>query len=92
MSCGNDATVYTLAALLILLGFGLIGFFIWQTLLDPRVGSPIVFMLRLLETLGLMSSMAIDWPFPVLSFLSGVNFVSTPPTKLYPASDTMWSQ
>ena len=76
MSCGHDATVYFLAVLLIVLVFVLTSFFIWQTLLDPRVGSPIVFILRLLETLGLMSSMVIDWPGVVLNFLSTVNLVN----------------
>jgi hypothetical protein len=56
--------------------FVLTSFFIWQTLLDPRIGSPVVFMLRLMETLGLMSAMAIAWPAVVLNFLSFVNLAN----------------
>jgi hypothetical protein len=76
MSCGHVGTVYSLAALLVVLVFVLTSFFIWQTLLDPRIGSPIVFMLRLMETLGLMSSMAIAWPPGVSGFLAFVNLVN----------------
>jgi hypothetical protein len=59
-----------------MLVFVLTSFFIWQTLLDPRIGSPVVFMLRLMETLGLMSAMAIAWPAVVLNFLSFVNLAN----------------
>jgi hypothetical protein len=75
-SCGHVGIVYSLALLLVVLVFVLTSFFIWQTLLDPRIGSPVVFMLRLMETLGLMSAMAIAWPAVVLDFLSFVNLAN----------------
>jgi hypothetical protein len=75
-SCGHVGIVYSLNLLLVALVFVLTSFFIWQTLLDPRIGSPVVFMLRLMETLGLMSAMAIAWPAVVLNFLSFVNLAN----------------
>ena len=38
-----------LAVLLAILAVGLLFFFIWQVLLDPRIGSPLVFALKLAE-------------------------------------------
>jgi hypothetical protein len=41
----------------------LIGLFIlWQLMLDPRVASPFVFLMRLLETLAILNRTSIDWP------------------------------
>ena len=47
--CGADSVVIGLAILLAILAVGLLFFFIWQVLLDPRIGSPLVFALKLAE-------------------------------------------
>jgi hypothetical protein len=47
--CGAASAAIGLTALLAILAVGLLLFFIWQVLLDPRIGSPLVFALKLAE-------------------------------------------
>jgi hypothetical protein len=47
--CGAISVAIGLTALLAILAVGVLLFFIWQVLLDPRIGSPLVFALKLAE-------------------------------------------
>ena len=77
MPCGTSSTVYALnftaCALCFLLGL----FLLWQLMLDPRVASPIVFLMRLLETLAILNQTSLHWPPAVqrvFALASIVNF------------------
>jgi hypothetical protein len=56
--------------------FFVVGFFVWQVLLDPRVGVPAVFLMRLMETLALLSAMSVTWPTAVREFLTVITVVN----------------
>ena len=47
--CGADSVPIGLAVLLAILAAVLILFFLWQVALDPRIGSPLVFAMKLAE-------------------------------------------
>jgi hypothetical protein len=74
--CGSTAESLTLVVLLAVFGMSVIAFFFWQTLRDPRVGSPIVFITKMLETLSIMSLTMIRWPGSVATFLPIVSLVN----------------
>jgi hypothetical protein len=45
-------------------------FFLWQVLLNPLIGSPFIFALRLAETLAILGQSAIKWPSQVITGLA----------------------
>ena len=74
--CASTAASLTLVILLAILTLCVIVFFLWQTLRDPRVGSPIVFLMKLLETLSIMSLTIVRWPGSVATFLPILSLVN----------------
>lgn len=77
VDCGADSVVIGLAVLLAILVVGLLFFFIWQVLLDPRIGSPLVFALKLAESIAILGKMSIKWPERTREFfdiIAVVNF------------------
>lgn len=77
LPCGSQGIFTTLNAILFLAIFPLLAFFIWLTLRDPRNASPIVFVMRLFETIGILNALAIKWPGDVqtaFAIASLVNF------------------
>ena len=77
LPCGSGGVAPVLNVVAVLVMF-LIGLFIlWQLMLDPRVASPFVFLMRLLETLAILKRTSIDWPPAVrdaFALASLVNF------------------
>jgi hypothetical protein len=77
MPCGGDAGVYTLGLVAACCAVAVSCFILWQLMLDPRVASPFVFLLRLMETLAILPQTSIDWTpavRTVFAALSVVNF------------------
>ncbi len=74
--CGSKAETLTLVVVLALAGVLVVAFLQWQTLRDPRVGSPIVFLMRILETLSIFSLAVARWPLTVSTFLSVISLVN----------------
>jgi hypothetical protein len=72
--CGAEYVVVVLFAILIVTAVIVLLFFLWQVALSPMNGSPIVFAMRLAETLAILGQSAITWPPQVT------------PTQLHPAS------
>jgi hypothetical protein len=66
----------TLLLVLILIAVLVIAFFEWQAMRDPRVGSPLVLVMRLLETLGIFSLSVARWPGSIPVFLSITSLVN----------------
>jgi hypothetical protein len=60
MPCGGDAGVYTLGLVAACCAVAVSCFILWQLMLDPRVASPFVFLLRLMETLAILPQTSID--------------------------------
>ena len=54
----------------------LIAFFEWQAMRDPRIGSPIVLVMRILETLGIFSLSVARWPGSIPAFLAVTSLVN----------------
>jgi hypothetical protein len=65
-----------LLLVLILIAVLVIAFFEWQAMRDPRVGSPLVLVMRLLETLGIFSLSVARWPGSIPVFLSITSLVN----------------
>ena len=74
--CSSNAFSITLLIVLVLSGMLLIAFFKWQTMKDPRIGSPLVIVMRLLETLGILSFAVARWPGSIPMFLSVTSLVN----------------
>ena len=74
--CGSKASSIVLLIVLVLSGLLLLAFFMWQTMRDPRIGSPLVIVLRLLETLGILSFAVARWPGSIPLFLSITSLVN----------------
>jgi len=77
MPCGGDAGVYTLVIVAACCAVAASCFILWQLMLDPRVASPFVFLMRLMETLAILQQTSIDWTpavRTVFAALSVVNF------------------
>ena len=77
MPCGGDAGVYTLVIVAACCAVAVSCFILWQLMLDPRVASPFVFLMRLMETLAILQQTSIDWTpavRTVFAALSVVNF------------------
>ena len=74
--CSSDVTTVILLVVLVLAGVLGVAFFEWQTMRDPRIGSPIVIVMRLLETLGILSLAAARWPGSIPIFLSTAALVN----------------
>ena len=75
--CGGNASTYTLVGVALCCGVTLSCFILWQVMLDPRVASPFVFLMRLMETLAILQQTSIDWTpavRTVFAALSVVNF------------------
>ena len=68
--CSSQFATVILLVALILAGVLIIAFFEWQTMRDPRIGSPLVLVMRLLETLGILSLAVARWPGSISMFLS----------------------
>ena len=68
--CSSQTTAAILLCVLVLCGLFLTAFFEWQTLRDPRVGSPIVLLLRVLEALGIFALCVAHWPGTIPAFLA----------------------
>ncbi len=64
--CGADAVVVVLFGILIVTAVISLLFFLWQVVLNPLTGSPLVFAMRLLETLAILGQSAIMWPSQVI--------------------------
>ena len=74
--CTSSTSSMVLLVVLILAGFLALAFFKWQTMRDPRIGSPLVVAMRLLETLGILSFSVTRWPGSVPVFLSITSLVN----------------
>ena len=74
--CFSTAESVTLVVLLAALAVLVLVFFVWQVFKDPRVGSPLVFVMKMLETLSILSLTGIDWPGSVATFLPVVSLVN----------------
>ena len=74
--CSSDVTTVILLIVLILAVMLVVAFFEWQTMRDPRIGSPIVIVMRLLETLGILSLATARWPGSIPTFLSTAALVN----------------
>ena len=76
MQCTSAAYTLILLFVLVLAVLLLIGFFTWQTMRDPRIGNPIVMVMRLLETLGIFAVCTVRWPGSIPVFLSITSLVN----------------
>jgi hypothetical protein len=74
--CFSVSSNVSLLIVLVLAGLLLIAFFDWQAMRDPRIGSPVVLILRLLETLGILSLCAARWPGSVPALLAVISLVN----------------
>ena len=74
--CGSDGVVAFLNVLLLVLLFVVVTFFVGLTVLNPQKGSPLIFLMRSLETLGILGLTAVEWPSSVQTFLSIVSLVN----------------
>ena len=68
--CGAYSTVIVLFVILVVVGVLVLLFFLWQVLLNPLIGSPFIFALRLAETLAILGQSAIKWPSQVITDLA----------------------
>ncbi len=74
--CSSNASAIILLILLVLSGLLLVAFFKWQTMRDPRIGSSLVIVMRLLENLGILSFASARWPGSIPTFLSIASLVN----------------
>ena len=74
--CSSHASTMILLIVLILVVMLVIAFFEWQAMRDPRIGSPLVLVMRLLETLGIFSLSVARWPGSIPVFLSITSLVN----------------
>jgi hypothetical protein len=74
--CSSNAVTAILLIVLVLIGVLVIAFFEWQTLRDPRIGSPFILIAQLLETLGVFSLCAARWPGSIPVVLSITSLVN----------------
>ena len=65
--------------LLLITLFVVVAFFVFLTVKPPRNGSPLIFLMRTLETLGILGLTAVRWPGSVQTFLSVVSLVNFNP-------------
>jgi hypothetical protein len=75
--CGTSEAVLALNVAAAIIAFLLGLFILWQLLLDPRVASPFVFLMRLMETLAILNRTGLEWPpaaRDAFSLASLVNF------------------
>jgi hypothetical protein len=74
--CSSHASTVILLVVLVLAGLILMAFFEWQAMRDPRVGSPLVLVMRLLETLGIFALSVARWPGSIPVLLSITSLVN----------------
>ena len=74
--CDSAGAVVSLMIVLTVCCVLLTSFFMWQALKDPRIGNPLIFLTRLLETLSILSLTVVKWPLSVTTFLSTVSIVN----------------
>jgi hypothetical protein len=74
--CAPGSVVIVLFVLLVVGGFGLIALYLWKTMADPRIGSPLNLMLGMLETLGILRLTSVRWPDSVARMLTMVSLVN----------------
>ena len=67
--CGAYSVVIVLFVILIVLAVIVLLFSLWQVLLNPLVGSPFIFAMRLAETLAILGQSSLKWPSQVSSRL-----------------------
>ena len=67
--CGAYSVVIVLFVILIVIAVIVLLFFLWQVLLNPLVGSPFIFAMRLAETLAILGQSSLQWPSQVISGL-----------------------
>ena len=67
--CGAYSVVIVLFVILIVIAVIVLLFFLWQVLLNPLVGSPFIFAMRLAETLAILGQSSLKWPSQVMSGL-----------------------
>jgi hypothetical protein len=74
--CSSHASTVVLLIVLVLASLFVIAFFEWQAMTDPRFGSPLVLIMRLLETLGIFSLSVARWPGSIPAFLAITSLVN----------------
>ena len=74
--CAPGSVVIVLFVLLVVGGFGLIALYLWKTMADPRIGSPLNLMLGMLETLAILRLTSVRWPDSVARMLTMVSLVN----------------
>ena len=74
--CAPGSVVIVLFVLLVVGGFGLIALYLWKTMADPRIGSPLNLMLGMLETLAILRLTSVQWPDSVARMLTMVSLVN----------------
>ncbi len=74
--CGADAAVYALAGIAAFVAVSLPCFVLWQLMLDPRVASSFVFLMRLMETLAILQQTSIEWAPAVRSVFAALSVVN----------------
>jgi hypothetical protein len=57
-------------------GVGLVALYLWKTMEDPRIGSPLNLLLGMLETLGILRLTSVRWPDSVAQMLTMVSLVN----------------
>ena len=74
--CSSNASTVVLLIVLVLALLFVMAFFEWQAMTDPRFGSPLVLIMRLLETLGIFSLCVARWPGSIPAFLAITSLVN----------------
>ena len=74
--CSSNASTVVLLIVLVLALLLVMAFFEWQAMTDPRFGSPLVLIMRLLETLGIFSLCVARWPGSIPAFLAVTSLVN----------------
>jgi hypothetical protein len=74
--CAPDSVVVALFVILGVGGVGLVALYLWKTMDDPRIGSPLNLVLGMLETLAILKLTSIRWPDSVAQMLTMVSLVN----------------
>ena len=60
--CGAYGVVIVLFVILMVIAVLVLFFFLWQVVLNPLIGSPFIYAMRLAETLAILGQSTIKWP------------------------------
>jgi hypothetical protein len=74
--CAPDSAVVALFVTLAIGGVGLVALYLWKTMEDPRIGSPLNLLLGMFETLGILRLTSVGWPDSVARMLTMVSLVN----------------